>query len=190
MKPSDLIVVIDMQNAYLPGQPWGCDSFARSCENIQASIQAAEQSAAPPAICFTRFLSDPNATGVWAEYNVKNRDINDDPWMNEIVDDLKPRLQRYPLYTKSVYSSMRIPELRAAAERAGRVVLTGVMSECCVLSTCMEAIDMGCHVVYLRDACSGDDATMEDSVLTILKGLSPLHVTILDTTEYLQEYGP
>ena len=56
---------------------------------------------------------------------------------------MKRYLRYFPLYTKSVYSSLRIPELHTAAERAGRLVVAGVMSECCVLATCMEAVDMG-----------------------------------------------
>ena len=63
--------------------------------------------------------------------------------MNEITGELKRYLRYFPLYTKSVYSSLRIPELHTAAERAGRLVVAGVMSECCVLATCMEAVDMG-----------------------------------------------
>ena len=56
---------------------------------------------------------------------------------------------------------MSIPEVRAAAEAAERVVLTGVVSECCVLSTAFAAIDMGCHVVWLKDAVSGFDRDKE-----------------------------
>ena len=82
---------------------------------------------------------------------------------------------------------MAIPAVRRAAERAGRVAVTGVVSECCVLSTCLSAIDLGCCVVYLRDACSGIDNARERAVLDVLDGLSPPHVTIMDTAEYLAE---
>ena len=187
MKANDLILIVDMQNVYLSGQPWGCDSISRSIQNIQMLLRIAEAETNPPAVCFTRFLSDPDATGAWKDYNIKHRDINANPWLNEITDELKPYLRYFPLYTKSVYSSLRIPELHTAAERAGRLVVAGVMSECCVLATCMEAVDMGCHVVYLQDVCSGDNAAMEASALNILKGLSPLHVVIMDTPDYIGE---
>lgn len=187
MKPTDLILVIDMQNVYLPDAPWGCVTFHRSCDRIAALLSAVLSDPEPPAALFTAFFSDPNAEGVWKTYNRVYRDVNSNPWMGEIVDGLKPFLASFPIYRKSVYSSMQIPDVRWLAERAGRIILTGVISECCVLFTCMEAIDMGCQVVYLRDACSGDDPTKEEAVLTVLSGLVPLHVTIMDTDEYLSE---
>ncbi len=187
MRSDDLILVIDLQNAYLPGQPWGCDSIGRSIGNILALLRAAEARRDGPELCFTRFVSDPGARGVWAEYNRRNRDINENPWMNALVAELAPYAARHPLYTKSVYSSLRVPALRRAARRAGRLVVTGVMCECCVLASCLDAIDLGCHVLYLPDACSGDDAVMEERVRNVLKGLSPLHVTVLDTAAYVQE---
>ena len=63
MKANDLILIVDMQNVYLPGQPWGCDSTSRSIQNIQMLLRIAEAETNPPAVCFTRFLSDPDATG-------------------------------------------------------------------------------------------------------------------------------
>ena len=104
--------------------------------------------------------------------------------MGDLTDVLKPYVCRYPLYEKSVYSSMAVPEIRALARKSARIVLTGVVSECCVLSTCMEAIDQGHRVVYLRDACSGSDASTESAVENILSRLAPLHVSIMNADAY------
>ena len=82
---------------------------------------------------------------------------------------------------------MSIPEVRAAAEAAERVVLTGVVSECCVLSTAFAAIDMGCHVVWLKDAVAGFDRDKERGAELMLEGLSPVHTTLMTTEEYLGE---
>lgn len=180
---NDLILVIDMQNAYRAGEPWGCDTFERSRTRIRQVLDAAEARGA--AVCLTQFIADPNGTGTWADYNAVNKAINDDAWMNELIDELKPYAAKYPVYSKSVYSSMHIPELREAAKKAERVVITGVVSECCVLSTCLSLIDMGCRVLYLKDACSGVDEAYEAAVLKILDGMSPLHVDIMRTGEYL-----
>lgn len=187
MKQNDLILVIDLQNVYQPGQPWGCPSFPRSWKNIKALLDAAGASEASPMVYLTQFMENPEAGGMWAEYNKLNRDINADPWMSELIDELKPYVEAFPVYQKSTYSSMLIPEVRAAARTAGRIVVTGVVSECCVLATCMEAIDMGCHVVFLPDACSGVDSFTEEAVLRVLDGLSPPHVNILNTADYLYE---
>ena len=178
-KRDDMILVIDMQNVYRPGQPWGCHTFDRACRNIRKLLETS-----PGAAYFTKFIASPNPDGVWKEYNRVNREINENPWMNAIADELSDFARRYPVLEKSVYSSMKIPEIRAAAHGGRNVVLTGVVSECCVLSTCMEAIDLGAHVVYLRDACAGDCAETETAVETVLSRL-PLHVTICDTADYV-----
>lgn len=189
MNAHDLILIIDMQNVYLPGQPWGCATFRRSCGRIRALLDAAAAERDAPSVCFTKFISDPDAAGMWARYNELNREINADPWMSELVDELKPYAERCPVYRKSVYSSMAVPAVRRAAERAGRLVVAGVVSECCVLSTCMEAVDLGFHIVYLRDACSGIDASREAAVLHVLSALTPPHVTVTDVDSYLAEPG-
>ena len=41
------------------------------------------------------------------------------------------------LYFKSTNSSFGNPDLKSLMARAGRIVITGVMSECCVLATAM-----------------------------------------------------
>ena len=45
------------------------------------------------------------------------------------------------LYSKSTYLSFGNPDLKSLMARAGRIVITGVMSECCVLVTAIDAID-------------------------------------------------
>ena len=175
----DVILVIDMQNVYRPGQPWGCHTFDRACRNIRKLLRTSPRNA-----YFTKFIANPRPEGVWRDYNRVNRAINESPWMNALADELADFWTRYPVLEKSVYSSMKIPQLRDAVRDGRRVALTGVVSECCVLSTCMEAIDLGASVLYLRDACAGDCAETETAVETILSRL-PLHATILNTADYI-----
>ncbi len=82
---------------------------------------------------------------------------------------------------------MCIPQIKEPAKKAGRVVLTGVVAECCVLCTALEAMDMGCKVIYLRDCISGFTKEKEAATELILSGLSPLHVQIMTMQEYLDE---
>jgi nicotinamidase-related amidase len=50
------------------------------------------------------------------------------------------------------------------------VVVTGVVAECCVLSTVMELIDAGIYTVYLTDGVSGLDREKEAATELILSG--------------------
>ena len=68
--------------------------------------------------------------------------------------------------------------------RAGRIVLAGVVSECCVLATAIDAIDTGTPVVYLTDACSGCSEEKEQMVEALIAGFSPTHTAVMTSQEY------
>ena len=93
--------------------------------------------------------------------------------------------KKYPVYTKSVYSSFAIPQVRELAKHASHVVISGVVAECCVLSTALSAIDAGCKVIYLTDAVAGLNATSQKEAENILSYLSPLHTKLMTTQQYL-----
>lgn len=179
----DLLLVIDMQNIYLSGQEWGC----LDTEGVACRINKIISSGKCDDVIFTRFLANKTPKGIWKDYNVKYAHINANDWGNEMLPQLRDALKKYPLYTKSVYSSLAIPEVQKAARQADRVVVTGVVAECCVLSTVMELIDAGIYTVYLTDGVSGFSKEKEAATELILSGLSPLHVDMLTVAEYLSE---
>ena len=183
----DLLLVIDMQNAYTADGPWTCPNMARATEQIIALIESGRFSE----VVFTRFDAPQDPVGTWKDYNVINREVNEDEWMNEMVPELAPYLTQYSVFSKSTYSSMTVQEIREAAEqctaRGGSVVLTGVVSECCVLSTAFEAIDLGCPVIYITDACAGCSDDLEVAAVSVLAGLDYVQPTSLDTAAYLEK---
>lgn len=183
MKKDDLIVVVDMQNVYRKGEPWACLDTDGAAENILKIMDKADIRQ----VVLTEFLPPQNPAGAWKVYNETYKDINENEYLNEFIPQLKGRLTGYAVYGKSTYSSMKVEEIRRLAKDAGRVVLTGVVAECCVLATAFDAIDLGCHVVYLTDAVSGFDTEKEQATILTLSGLSPVHTTIMTTEEYLEE---
>lgn len=183
MKKDDLIIVVDMQNVYRTGKPWACLDTDGAAENILKIMDRADRGQ----VVLTEFLPPADPAGAWKVYNEKYREINESEYLNELVPQLKERARDYPVYGKSVYSSLKVPELRERALKAGRVVLTGVVAECCVLATAFDGIDLGCHVVYLTDAVSGFDVPKEQAAVLTLSGLSPIHTSIMTTDEYLKE---
>lgn len=189
MKSQDLICVIDVQNVYLPGEEWACPTIGTAMQNISRILEHAS----PEQVIFSRFVKPESPFGRWQTYNDKYRAINDNAWLNELAEPLRSRREKegFRIFDKSVYSLMKVPEARSAAQQAtkagGRIVLTGVVAECCVLSTAFEAIDLGCEVIYLTDAVSGLDDDKEAGSTLMLKGLSPVHTQILTTDKYLAE---
>jgi nicotinamidase-related amidase len=185
MKHGDLILVTDMQNVYTQGQEWAClDTEGISLKIADIAAVAKERGAD---VCLTRFMPPQTPEGTWKEYNKKYAGINANSWLNELVPTVKELTQTFPVYDKSVYSSLSIPQIREAARTATRVVLTGVVAECCVLWTAVDAIDLGCKVIYLTDAVSGFTRQKEEATELIFEGLSPLHILMMNTEQYLGE---
>ncbi len=179
----DLLLVIDMQNVYDEGGQWHCPGVQRAGEMI---CKILEEKTEKLDVIFTAFAASENPKGVWIDYNRENHRVNQDDHANAIMDIFSGDLKKYPLYEKSTYSSLSIPKVQEAARKARRVILTGVVAECCVLSTAMALIDQGSYVFYLTDACAGINEETERAVETILEGLEPLHVKRMTTEEYLQ----
>ena len=181
MKRNDLLLVIDMQNVYKPGEPWECPSMMASASNIRKLI---EPGAGGQTAC-TRLTAPEKPTAPWQQYNDASASINNSRYLNEIIKELQPYTAAYPVYEKSVYSSFKIPELHRMASQSEHVLLSGVVAECCILATLMEAIDLGHKVIYLADCISGQTKQNEASICKIAESFSPMHTLVMDSEEYL-----
>ena len=178
----DLLLIIDMQNVYASGGAWCCPGAENAAAKIRDLISSSGEELD---VIFTRFIANRNPKGTWREYNIEYSDINNDDHSNAMMDIFGEELKKYPLYTKSVYSSMDIPEVRDAVRKAGRVLIAGVVAECCVLSTALAVIDSGAYVVYLRDCVAGLNRQTEEAVETVLSGLEPIQTLVTDVHGYL-----
>lgn len=193
MRKEDTILVIDMQKVYLPGNPWACAHVNAAAQQIETLLDHVLALRDAPSVLLTRYiaLANEDAQGVWADYNRENRAINENPVMNEFIPAIARYVEEFPYIDKCTYSCFSNEYVRVAADRSmvhgGRIVLSGVVAECCVLSTFFEGTDAGYRFVYLTDACAGVDADSERAVQTILQGLSPLHVELMTTAEYIAE---
>ena len=178
-----LVLVIDMQNVYSKGQVWECENFNKACQNIQKLLN----NSIDEQIIFTRYIASENPKGIWENYNRENARVNNNAWLNEITDEFKESVKEHECYDKSVYSSLSISEIRNAIQTKICVVVTGVVAECCVLSTVMDLIDAGVYVIYLKDAVAGIDLETEKAVIKVLEGLAPLHLQFMTTDEYISK---
>ncbi|MEE8885106.1 MAG: isochorismatase family cysteine hydrolase [Eubacteriales bacterium] len=191
MNKNDLILVIDMQNVYLPGEEWACPRTMEAAQNILRLLDHVPDDR----VIFSRFVKPAEPFGRWKTYNEKYAAVNDSIWLNELVEPLKEAVEdkKYTVYDKSVYSLMKTAEVHdaalAATAKGGRIVLTGVVAECCVLSTAFEAIDLGCEIIYVTDAVAGLDEPKEKASELTLSGLSPVHTHLCTTDEYIASLG-
>ena len=62
-KNRDLLLVIDMQNVYLPGQEWACPSMPDAIRNIRALLDAEKVGDT----VLTRFVAPEDPAGTWKD---------------------------------------------------------------------------------------------------------------------------
>lgn len=178
----DLLIVIDMQNVYLEGQPWGCTATSEIVRKIKNLID----NHVSDNVIFTRYMPPENPVGTWKQYNIENEEINKNAWMSEMMDAWKPYLEQYRIFTKDKYSSYTNAEVKTLAANARRVVLCGVVAECCVLFTLLGGIDAGNKMIYLKDACSGVSREHELMVEKIAAYYAPMHTEVMTCEEYVK----
>ena len=175
----DLLLVIDMQNVYLPGEEWACPRMMEITENITALLDAGV-----PAV-FTRFIAPREPVGTWRDYNREYAHINASPRLSDIIPPLKPYLDRCPVVEKSTYSSWTA-QMADLARDYDRILITGVVADCCVLSTLMAVIDSGKKAVYLPDCVAGQLPEHEAAVRMIAEVYVPMHTLVMDSQTYLE----
>jgi nicotinamidase-related amidase len=160
------LAVIDMQRVFgEPDSPWLAPRFAETIGPIKRLVDAFA-----PRVTFTRFIAPDVPAGAWRRYY--------DQWpfalqppgarIYELVDDFAPA-QTLDATTFGKWG----PEL---AERAGPggLVLAGVSTDCCVLSTALAAADAGVSVQVVADACAGVSDESQACALGILRLYGPL----------------
>ena len=170
----EALLVIDMQNVYLPGNSWCCKNIATVIDYIKEIIKKFNKED----IFFTGFISSKNPSGRWKIYNDNYKQINENVYYNEIIDDLRCFITKDNFYEKSTFSAIKNNDLYNKLKDYETVYITGVVAECCVLSTIFELIDSGIKVVYCKNGIAGINEKKEECVIEILKDLVPIHVEI------------
>lgn len=177
----DLLILIDFQNVYLPGQPWACPTMEEAIENTLAIIHAP----GAPDFVLTQYIAPTNPVGRWKQYNEQYAEINADEFLCDFPDSVRQIITDKNLIVKDTFSSLKSTELRARLDGKSRVVLTGVVAECCVLATMLDAIDLGYEVIYLYDCISGFTPENEQAIRTLAESFSPIHARVMSSKEYL-----
>jgi len=108
----DLLLIIDMQNVYAKGGAWECMDAVAAAENIRRIVESGTVDSA----IITKFIASENPHRVWKDYNLKYKAINEDLHANELLPQIAALADRFPVYSKSEYSSLCVPQVREAAQ--------------------------------------------------------------------------
>jgi nicotinamidase-related amidase len=164
------LAVIDMQRVFAePGSPWLAPRFGE-ITGVVAKLAAAFR----PHVIFTRFIAPDQPAGAWQRYYEAWPFARQPPAARiyELAGDFAAMAG--PTLDAVTFSKWG-PELAGrVSDAGGRLVLAGVSTDCCVLSTALAAADAGVAVQVVADACAGATDESHRQALAILALYAPL----------------
>jgi nicotinamidase-related amidase len=175
------LVVIDMQRIFGdPTSQWATPGYA----SIEPTI-AGLVGAFGDRVTFTRFVAPEHPTGAWTPYY--------EQWPFALVPDSDPLYELtdglnsagHPIVTETTFGKWG-PALSSAMAGSAEMVLVGVSTDCCVLSTALAAADAGVHVRVVADACAGVSEVDHQRALDAMALYGPL-IEITDSAAVLSE---
>jgi nicotinamidase-related amidase len=176
------LVVVDMQNVFAdPDSQWATPGFAAVLDTNRALIAEFGER-----VVFTRFVAPRTPVGAWVDYYADWPFAlvpQDDP-IYDIVAALPSA--GHPVVTRTSFGKWddRPGSLREVTGQAATLVLTGVSTDCCVLSTALAAADAGIAVRVVADACAGLSEFDHQRALDAMSLYAPL-ITVTSTAAVL-----
>jgi nicotinamidase-related amidase len=160
------LAVIDMQRVFAePDSPWLAARFGEVVEPVKRLVAAFGDQ-----VTFTRFVAPKAPAGAWRDYYEQWPFALQPPdaRIYELVDDFAPA-RTLDATTFGKWG----PEL-AGDVGDGGLVVAGVSTDCCVLSTVLAAADAGVPVQVVADACAGVNDDTHRQALDIMRLYAPL----------------
>jgi nicotinamidase-related amidase len=169
--PAPLLVVIDMQDVFRAAESsWSTPSFQDAADGIDRLLGAFGDR-----VAFTRFVPPPDHEGSWGIYYDTFADVlrPDRDWF-ELSEPYRSRVAVTGLepVTRPTFSAWG-ERLRELAGEPATLILCGVATDCCVISTALDAVDDGAFVRIAADACGGSSPASHDAAITVMRGYAP-----------------
>jgi nicotinamidase-related amidase len=144
------LMIIDMQRIFAESSSdWATPGYASASAGIQRLLGAFESR-----VCLTRFLPPEQPHGAWITY------YGEWPFALDPVNaPLYELTDEFVSMPATVVDRTTFAKWDAETDHAlgnpDAIVLAGVTTDCCVLSTALAAADAGVHVTVAADACAG-----------------------------------
>ncbi|WP_432523039.1 cysteine hydrolase family protein [Kineococcus sp. SYSU DK006] len=166
--PEGWLVLVDLQQVFGdPGSPWAAPGFEAA-----AAVCAQLLERFAPRVVLTRFVAPQQPRGAWVPYYEQFPFAlvgGDDP-LYALVDGFAGR--DLPVLTRPTFGKWgpQLAELVGGAP----LVVGGVSTDCCVLSTVLAAADDGAAVTVVADACAGASEADHERALDAMRLYAPL----------------
>ncbi|GAA2272161.1 isochorismatase family protein [Nonomuraea roseoviolacea subsp. roseoviolacea] len=173
------LAVIDMQHVFGErDSDWFAPRFAETIDPIRRLVRAFT-----PRVTFTRFVAPEHPAGAWADYYERWPFARQPAGsrMYALVDAFAA--DAGPTLDATTFGKWT-PELAERVGGGGRLILAGVSTDCCVLSTALAAADAGVEVVVAADACAGADDASHVRALDLMRLYEPL-IRVLTVSQIL-----
>lgn len=163
------LVVVDAQGIFAdPASDWAAPRFARTLDPIRRL--AAEHAGRT---VLTRWVPPVTKQGSWVPY-FEQFPFADRP-ADDPLFDLVPEVAE--LGVRHVVSAPTFGKWGAALAgvtgQLAHLVLAGVSTDCCVLSTALAAADAGCTVEVVAQACAGSTDEAHERALATMALYAP-----------------
>lgn len=163
------LVVIDAQRIFAdPASQWCAPRFAETVDPIRRLV--AEHG---DRVVQTRWVPPVDKTGSWVPYFERFPFADrapDDP-MFDLVEEIA-RLELRHTVSEPTFGKWG-EHLRGVVGDGAHLVLTGVATDCCVLSTALAAADAGCFVEVAARACAGSSDEAHERALAAMELYAP-----------------
>ena len=171
-------VVIDPQRIFAdPDSDWGSPMWPAAVEPIR---RLADRFAGRTIV--TRWIPATERAGSWAAYMeawpFADRPA-DDPYF-DVVDELAD----IDAFGVSAPTFGKWEMLRETTGPTPHLVIAGVSTDCCVISTALAAADAGATLTVVSDACAGSTPENHQKALDVM-ALYPPQITVTTSAEAL-----
>jgi nicotinamidase-related amidase len=170
--PPPWLAVIDMQEVFAdPDSGWFTPRFAEIIGPVKELVAAFR-----PRVTFTRFVAPAEPAGAWRRYYEQWPFALRPPGdpIYRLAPDVADEAAEAGRGLEATTFGKWGPDLAARVGEDGRLVLAGVSTDCCVLSTAVAAADAGVAVQVVADACAGVTDESQVQALALLRLYEPL----------------
>ncbi|GAA8844753.1 isochorismatase family protein [Helicobacter pylori] len=164
------LVVVDPQRIFAdPTSEWGSPMF----DAALGPIKSLRSGFGAQRTIVTRWVPGPERPGSWGPY-FERWGFADRPATDPVFDLVTPAAgwSSRGSIDLSTFGKWGEPLTRIIGETP-TIVLAGVSTDCCVISTALPAADAGATVVVAADACAGSTQDNHEAALQVMSLYSP-----------------